>query len=1034
VLAFVFQQTEARVRPIKLTVRAFGPYATEQVFDFAHLNGRSFFLIHGPTGAGKTSVLDAICFALYGQASGSRTPKEMRSDHAEPATFTDVVFDFAIGVERYRVKRWPEQERPAKRAKELKLVTAQQDATIWRRTDATAEDEEGAVLADGWRETNEQVERLMGFRCEQFRQVVMLPQGKFQELLVAKSDARQAILETLFQVEAYARIEYALKDSASGLRQQRERAQQRRAEVLQGLGVSAVAELDQQRASVEAEVVALRAAAGPLREARRIAQSNLASGRQTAQKLADHERARADLRAREARAEDFAKKQDAHTRACKAAALAEREAAVLQRKREATEAESKRATAERALKDAAGAHERADAVLNAETAKQPQRDEAEAAVRRLADLGARVRDLDAAWKASYASTAAHKRGVEQRDATDRSLKSLREQLAGSAARLKTSEEREQSKAALAEQFKSAEASIQHREKLEDVQLNLANAEKGLRAAEARAERAAQLQKLNRTALAEAQSAWDRGQAALLAHRLVDGEPCSVCGSTSHPTPASSAGPLPSQAHLEAARRALDEVEKALLIERAEVAERQSQVAAFRSAREQLQDVLGLSIGMDLPTLRTRKQELHEALLAAEQAGIDAAKEKQKVADLTRDEASRAAKLTEAEAALQAVAAKMHADQATAEALQQGVPESLRSAEKLAAEQAAAGARHRLLAESFAAAQRAAQDAAVAYARATEVLRAASEAERVAKGAHESQRSALQQRAFEAGFADGAAYKAAKLTEAQIAALDEEIRAYHVGLGAARVRLDETAAAAKDLVAPDLAALEAAATGADRAVEENVAHERVLAARLAQLVATLARLSELDAELATLDARHAVIGQIANVANGRNPYNMTFQRYVLGVFLDEVLYAASQRLRIMSRGRFLLRRVREAAGGRAAGGLDLEVEDTYTSTARPVSTLSGGESFLASLALALGLADVVQGYAGGIRLETIFVDEGFGTLDPEALDLAIRALRDLQQGGRLVGIISHVTELKEWIDARLEISRDRRGSSARFVVA
>jgi exonuclease SbcC len=249
-----------------------------------------------------------------------------------------------------------------------------------------------------------------------------------------------------------------------------------------------------------------------------------------------------------------------------------------------------------------------------------------------------------------------------------------------------------------------------------------------------------------------------------------------------------------------------------------------------------------------------------------------------------------------------------------------------------------------------------------------------------------------------------------------------------------VRFDETAAAAKDLVAADLPALESVAASAEKAVEENVAHQRVLAAKLAQLDATLARLRDLDAELATLDARHAVIGQIANVANGRNPYNMTFQRYVLGVFLDEVLYAASQRLRIMSRGRFLLRRVREAAGGRSAGGLDLEVEDTYTSTARPVSTLSGGESFLASLALALGLADVVQGYAGGIRLETIFVDEGFGTLDPEALDLAIRALRDLQQGGRLVGIISHVTELKEWIDARLEITRDRRGSSARFVIA
>src|SRR5688572_25682325 len=125
------------MKPLKLTVRAFGPYAAEQVFDFAQLNGRSFFLIHGPTGAGKTSVLDAICFALYGQASGARAPREMRSDHAEPSAFTEVVFDFAIGAERYRVRRWPEQDRPAKRLKELKLVRQDQDAVLWRRTDVT---------------------------------------------------------------------------------------------------------------------------------------------------------------------------------------------------------------------------------------------------------------------------------------------------------------------------------------------------------------------------------------------------------------------------------------------------------------------------------------------------------------------------------------------------------------------------------------------------------------------------------------------------------------------------------------------------------------------------------------------------------------------------------------------------------------------------------------------------------------------------------------------------------------------------------
>jgi exonuclease SbcC len=207
----------------------------------------------------------------------------------------------------------------------------------------------------------------------------------------------------------------------------------------------------------------------------------------------------------------------------------------------------------------------------------------------------------------------------------------------------------------------------------------------------------------------------------------------------------------------------------------------------------------------------------------------------------------------------------------------------------------------------------------------------------------------------------------------------------------------------------------------------------LSEQLRSVRSTLERLSELDEQLKELDAKYALLGGVARIANGQNDHKMTFQSYVLGAFLDEVLYAATQRLNIMSRGRFLLQRCKDPASGNTRGGLDLEVYDHFTSTARAVSSLSGGESFLASLALALGLADVVQSHAGGIRLETIFVDEGFGTLDPESLDLAIRALQDLQQGGRLVGIISHVTELRELIDARLEVSSGRSGSTARFVV-
>jgi exonuclease SbcC len=181
-------------------------------------------------------------------------------------------------------------------------------------------------------------------------------------------------------------------------------------------------------------------------------------------------------------------------------------------------------------------------------------------------------------------------------------------------------------------------------------------------------------------------------------------------------------------------------------------------------------------------------------------------------------------------------------------------------------------------------------------------------------------------------------------------------------------------------------------------------------------------------------RYEVIGRLADVANGDNPRHLSFQRYVLGAFLDDVLVAASQRLHLMTKSRYRLERTERRFGGKAAAGLNLEVYDAWTGVARPVATLSGGETFQAALSLALGLAEVVQAHAGGMYLETVFVDEGFGSLDDEALDLAVSALMGLGEDGRLVGIISHVSELRERIDARLEITAGKTGSRAAFRVA
>jgi exonuclease SbcC len=268
------------------------------------------------------------------------------------------------------------------------------------------------------------------------------------------------------------------------------------------------------------------------------------------------------------------------------------------------------------------------------------------------------------------------------------------------------------------------------------------------------------------------------------------------------------------------------------------------------------------------------------------------------------------------------------------------------------------------------------------------------------------------------------------------AIGQRIAALEQRLAAAADRAARAARAAAGIVAPDLEALRAAADSAARQVESSAQALGGLEARAVELAGLSDRLAALGIERAERERRHALTGGLADLAEGKGlARKITFQRFVLGALLDEVLEAASLRLVRMTRGRYLLHRRRDLEIGHRGrtAGLDLDVEDAWTGRSRPVGSLSGGESFMAALSLALGLSDVVQRRAGGRRIDALFVDEGFGTLDPEALELALQALTDLRAEGRIVGIISHVPELKERIDVRLEVSRGERGSSARLVL-
>jgi exonuclease SbcC len=268
---------------------------------------------------------------------------------------------------------------------------------------------------------------------------------------------------------------------------------------------------------------------------------------------------------------------------------------------------------------------------------------------------------------------------------------------------------------------------------------------------------------------------------------------------------------------------------------------------------------------------------------------------------------------------------------------------------------------------------------------------------------------------------------------EMRALGDSVEAHAAELAATIRRVDQAAQQTEELTAPDLPALQAARDEAQtRLAQAAEALGRALAegAALDRLEADLTRLA---VDMGNQDRRFRAVANLARVARGDEGDRISYERFVQGAILDEVLISASERLRRMSKQRYALRRATTSPDQRRAGGLQLEITDSHTGRARAVSSLSGGEGFQASLALALGLSDVVQRHAGGIRLDTVFIDEGFGSLDPEALDLALRTLEDLNQGGRLVGLISHLEEVKARIPARLEVIPGPGGSHARFCV-
>lgn len=1004
-----------------LEMTAFGPFAGTQTVDFDALNDAGLFLLSGPTGAGKTSILDAVCFALYGTVPGVRGVKALKSQHADPQVEPVVVLDFSVRERRFRVRRSPEWTRPKRRGTGTRTENAKASLT-----ELTGGEER--FLSARAAEVGQHVCDLIGMRAGQFQQVAMLPQGDFQRFLHASSQERHDVLQHLFRTDRFGRIEEWVHDHSRGLQARTagaragverlvhtiadrsgvpfgEADEEEPAAWAQGVLTEAATRLESLQAArlvAEAQVATTRAAAD---EARRIeetvrrrdeAAATLAElatseegARAAARRLDDDRRAvacRSILALLDRAVGDAEATRSARGRALVALAALEVPAAVRELLPGLTSLVGRAERTERDGTDPAGA---------------VHVDHVDTAVQEVRALTAVVRGLLPRLETVRVQRAREEAALAELEETLASLSGLQERREALPALLAQARAEQAATADLAGRTEALQLRLAEARQRADAAVRLPQEEsvavaleQALRDARDRAADARELvQDLRARRLA--------GIAAELAGALGDGDACQVCGSTEHPRPASSrVDPVTEEEQARADHR-YDQAQARLLQAGEALTTQQAELTALRAAAGDV----------PIEELRAEVDRLERELTEAEQARGRLAREHETVAHLERDLGELRETLHAAERSLSALQEKRAAARETVELALAEVETTLPGVEPEDLTDVVDGL------EQVAAALTRARVALVQHEQATRRVRDVESQAAATVGDH--------------GFPDVCAARAAHLPPEERARLEaeQESRDQHAVL--ARSVLESTDVRALPAEAPDVTAAVVLHDRAQAAAREagrraDLEGERVEALR--SLVRRVEEAVELWRPLHQEHERAEAMSRLVRGMGSENHLQMRLSAYVLATRLDQVLDAANERLAHMRDQRYLLQRTARAARKGSQAGLGLEVVDQWTDDVRDPATLSGGETFVVSLSLALGLADVVTQEAGGTKIETLFVDEGFGTLDPDTLDDVMDRLDGLRAGGRTVGVVSHVTELRTRIPTQVNVRKTPRGST------
>ena len=1038
------------MRPIKLTISAFGPYASKQVIDFEELKGRNIFVISGKTGAGKTTIFDAISYALYGEASGeSRETDSLRSHFADDNTETYVELEFELRGEKYTVNRVPKQKKKKARG----------EGYTEKSADATLTLPDGKVITKVKNVTDKIIE-ILGITREQFKQIVMLAQGEFKKLLLADSVEREGIFRKIFNTYDFEKIQAELKDKAANLSKNRTKSKHEMEINLKNIKGEHDIVIDEY---VDFPLV-IEKLKDLLERDNNIYKTLNEEGKEVDNNLQVKNQEKAIIETNNnllkekeiitKALEELLSKEDEYKNKSKtiidgknAKEVKYIEDKLIETTKKLTKREEDYNLSLKNIDSLKLKQEEANKLLQIEESKECDREKLSVEINNLNKLEEKIIELDSLNnKVMHLKQSAENSKLQiinNKKETEELKKSKEEK----ELQLKDIATLETKKVELESDIKAKNKTLDEVRELFKVIRSFQNTyiEHNNKAKEYK-EFEVEYKKVKEN-YEKMDDLYKKEQAGILASKLQENEPCPVCGSTNHPNKATIKENLkiPTKEELKVAKENLDKLEKENLEKINNLTTLNSNKTTYLEQVNNHLSMLSATLNIDktfnsetakvVKNLGTELKSVIDKLKDELLKVIDKISLKEKIEKelnlITTTINEREQSLIKLEECEKNYTTELTQNITKIDEYKKEITENITdlktlnnlievktkelniSKEKLA--------KLRLENENLAKKLEGENSTSKEINKSIEEL----------KLEIANNKANFNEAIKEQGFDNIQTYEDAKLQISMVESLEKEVENYNSELKLTKAKQEDIINKTKDIVFMDITTIDEEIRSIQNNKKELESKLRELHAIIVGNKTILKNVENLNIEFKEIEEEYKVLGELADLANGKKAPYISFERYILASYFEDIIEAANIRLEKMTGDRFSLIRKTSKSKGAGQKGLELEIYDNYTDSSRDVSSLSGGESFKASLSLALGLSDIVQSNAGGVSLDTMFVDEGFGTLDPQSLDNAIDSLLELQRGGRLVGIISHVEELKERIDAKLEVTSTSKGSKVEF---